>query len=339
MTDILNIGLIGVGSLSQIAHIPVLEKEPRARIVGVCDTNAAKAERIAESHVIPCTAGSLDELMDTTDCDAVIIATPTRYHFPLAKKALERGVNVFLEMPPVMNVQEAEELRDLANTKDRVISMIRHRRYRADSRTLKTIIEGGELGELQYILLRYHFPRGWFHDSWRGQLSLSGGGILMDQGVQLLDLGLFLAGEERVASVSSAIFSIQGADELDEAALVLFRLDNGVVIAMELGPWLGVDQGSGLKVQVFGSGGMAKLPGLEIQKELYGNPVRVLPRVTTPERELFQRSYKDTLRILLTGIREKPDTLAGDPEKIVSRMKIAEEMYRSAREGIERRLM
>jgi len=339
MTDIMNIGLVGVGSLSQIAHIPVLEAEPRARIVGLCDINSSKAKRLAETHGVPYSASSLEELLDKTTCDAVIIATPTRYHFPLAQEALERDVSVFLEMPPLMNVREAEILRDVAHESGRTISMIRHRRYRADTRTLKTIIEGGELGELQYILLRYHFPRGWFHDSWRGQVSLSGGGILMDQGIQILDLGLFLAGEEDVSSVSSAIFSIQGGNELDEVALILFRLKNGVVIAMELGPWLGGDQASGLKVQVFGSGGMAKLPGLEIQKELYGNPVRVLPRVTTPERDLFQRSYKDTLRILITGVKERPDTLIKDPEEIVSRMKIAEEMYRSAREGTERRLM
>lgn len=334
MSDTLRIGLVGVGSLSQVAHLPVLLQEPRARLAGLCDVDVEKAEHLARRENISVVESHIEALIERGRCDAVIITTPTRFHFPLAKVALEMGAHVFLEMPPVMEKEEARELREISRQSDRILAMIRHRRFRADSRTLRTLIEGGELGMVQYLLLRYRFSRGWLHGSWRGQVSLSGGGILMDQGAQLLDLGLYIAGAEKIETVAAAIFPLEGCAEIEEAALVLLRLGNGVVLAMELGPWPGVDEPGGLTLEVYGSGGTAALPGLQIHKELYGSPVTVVPRIATAEWELYQQSYKDALRILITQVLEAPDELTTDADDLVFLMTMIEKIYASAgREG------
>ncbi len=109
-------------------------------------------------------------------------------------------------------------------------------------------------------------------------------------------------------------------------------------MALEFGPWLGAGEPGGLKLQVFGSGGTATLPGLQIHKELYGSPVTVVPRIRTPERELYQQSYRDALEILVSGVLENPESLRPEMDELVTLMTAAQAMYTSAREGSERRL-
>jgi predicted dehydrogenase len=333
----LAIGVVGVGSISQVAHLPALTKNTSIELRGFCDIDREKAKALARSYSVSVATTDITELVDRGGCDAVIVAAPTCFHFPLARDALGSGAHVFLEMPPVAHLDEARALQEIAQQAGRIVAPICHKRHRADSQRLWTMVSNGDLGALQYIRFMYSFERSALLGSWRGQVSLSRGGVFMDQGVQLLDLGLFLADTDDVRSVSAALFAIEGRDELEEGATVMFRLGNGVILTMLLAPWLGTGD-PGLRLQAYGSGGTASLPGLEIHKELDGSPVTVVPRLSTPRSEIFQQSYKDALDALSQRILEDPESLSGSSASIVKLMEVVEHVYRSAKEQRELRL-
>jgi predicted dehydrogenase len=330
----LALGIVGAGSISQVAHLPAVTKNTNVELRGFCDGDRKKAKALAVSNGVSVATTDIVELVEQGGCDAVIIATPTCYHFSLAKAALENGAHVFLEMPPVASLSEARALEEIAHQTGRVVAPICHKRYRADSQRLWTMVANGDLGTLQYIRFMYSYERSSLLGSWRGKVSLSGGGVFMDQGVQLLDLGLFLASTEEVRSVSAALFAIEGREELEEGATVMFRLGNGVILTMLLAPWLGTGD-PGLRLQAYGSGGTASLPGLEIHKELDGSPVTVVPRLSTPRREIFQQSYRDALNVLTKRVLYEPETLSVSAAGIVALMNSVEHVYRSAKEQRE----
>jgi predicted dehydrogenase len=330
----LALGVVGAGSISQVAHLPALTKNTNIELRGFCDVDREKAKALAQSYSVPVATADIAELVDRGGCDAVIISAPTCFHLPLARDALQSGAHVLLEMPPVANLDEARALQEIAGQTGRIVAPILHKRYRADTQRLWTMLSSGELGSLQYIRFMYSFERSSLIGSWRGQVSLSGGGVFMDQGVQLLDLGLYLANTDDIRSVSAAVFAIEGREELEECATVMFRLGTGVIFTMMLAPWLGTGD-PGLKLQVYGSGGTASLPGLEIHKELDGSPVTVVPRLATARREIFQQSYKDALDGLTKRILDDPESLADGADGISSLMEAAEQVYRSAKEQRE----
>ena len=334
MSRKLAVGVVGVGSISQIAHLPALTKNTSVKLCGFCDVDREKAKTLARAYGVSVAATDITELVERGRCDAVIIAAPTCFHFPLARDALMSGAHVLLEMPPVAHLDEARALQEIAQNAGRIVAPVCHKRYRADSQRLWTMISNGDLGALQYIRFMYSFERSALIGSWRGQVSLSRGGVFMDQGVQLLDLGLFLADTDGVRSVSAALFAIEGREELEEGATVMFRLDNGIILTMLLAPWLGTGD-PGLRLQAYGSGGTASVPGLEIHKELDGSPVTIVPRLSTPRSEIFQQSYKDALDNLSGRILDDPDSLFSSSARIVTLMEVVEHVYRSAKEQRE----
>jgi predicted dehydrogenase len=104
------VGVVGVGHLGQ-AHARVLSSLPEAELVGVTDTNTARAEEIAARHRVRVFDHHLDLAKHV---DAVCVVTPTVFHHPVAADLLRRGVAVLTEKPLALNLAEADDLVDLA---------------------------------------------------------------------------------------------------------------------------------------------------------------------------------------------------------------------------------
>ncbi|WP_280537350.1 Gfo/Idh/MocA family oxidoreductase [Halopenitus sp. POP-27] len=110
MTDSsLSVGVIGVGSMGQ-HHARVYSELANADLIGVSDVDPDRAEQIATEYGTD--ALSMDELIGAVD--AVSIAVPTEYHYEVARKCIENGVSILVEKPFVSDVEEGEELIELA---------------------------------------------------------------------------------------------------------------------------------------------------------------------------------------------------------------------------------
>jgi len=161
-----------------------------AEIAGIADSCPATAEQALLAVPGAAVRHSLEELLDL-GLDGVVIATPSACHAQQAVAALESGCAVFCQKPLARNRQETELVIEAARRADRLLSVDFSYRFTAGMRQLRQLVQSGELGDIFALDLVFHNAYGpdkeWFYDS-----SLSGGGCVMDLGIHLIDLALWL---------------------------------------------------------------------------------------------------------------------------------------------------
>jgi UDP-2-acetamido-3-amino-2,3-dideoxy-glucuronate N-acetyltransferase len=117
----------------------------------VCDSNLNSIRFINQNYPKVETVENFDELLARVDLDALVIATPSGTHYELARKSLEAGKNVYVEKPLATKLDEAKELQRIAEEKDLVLMVGHLLLYHPAVNKLKSLIEAGELGEIQYV--------------------------------------------------------------------------------------------------------------------------------------------------------------------------------------------
>lgn len=117
----------------------------------VCDSDPVKLEHVKREHRGVRVTSSFQELLDTPDVKAIVVATPSDTHFDLAKQSLLAGKHVYVEKPLARDVRHAEELDELA-TKSNLVLMVGHLLlYHPAVNHLKDLIASGELGEILFV--------------------------------------------------------------------------------------------------------------------------------------------------------------------------------------------
>lgn len=129
-------------------NISQLENFELAAIVDFSESRKIVA---AEKHPEASIFNSLEEALDSVACDAVIVATPSRTHFQLAKSALMAGLHVIVEKPLTTNLDEARELTDLAKSRDLILLVDHTYVYSPAVEVMREMVLGGELGDLVYF--------------------------------------------------------------------------------------------------------------------------------------------------------------------------------------------
>jgi len=149
----LNIAVVGCGywGPNLLRNFAALSE---CEVMLVCDKEDARLQHMRKLHPGLEVTSNFDELIGRADIDAVAIATPTRLHYPMTKKALESGKHVLAEKPMAMSVDACEELIELAHIKNLVLMVGHTFIYSPTVRKIKEIVEHGDLGELQYISSR-----------------------------------------------------------------------------------------------------------------------------------------------------------------------------------------
>ena len=145
----IGVGLIGYGywgpNLARNFH-EALPGELR----GVCDMQGQRLKGLERRFPKAYLTTSLDELLGRSDIDAIVIATPTASHFPIALAALQAGKHVFVEKPICSNSADAERLVDEAKKRDLVLMVDHTFVYTSAVRRIKDIVDAGTLGKLLY---------------------------------------------------------------------------------------------------------------------------------------------------------------------------------------------
>jgi len=117
----------------------------------IVDADAGRLERVASNYPAAEAATEAESIWGREDIDAVIIATPVRTHFELARAALQARKHVLVEKPMTQTVEEARELVRLAAENQRVLMVDHTYLYTGAVRKIKELIDSGELGELYYV--------------------------------------------------------------------------------------------------------------------------------------------------------------------------------------------
>ncbi len=149
--QILNVGIIGAGWWATFAHLPAIQKHPRARVIAVQCRSQEKADRVARDFDVPHAFAEPEALLDAPELDAVVIATTPNVHYAQAKAALERGKHVLLEKPMTFTAAEARELCDLADAQGVQLLISCPWHYTDHGMAARRMIAEGALGEVRMI--------------------------------------------------------------------------------------------------------------------------------------------------------------------------------------------
>lgn len=164
-----------------------------------------------------------------SDIDAVFVCTPNRFTPDLVVRALDCGRHVFAEKPPGRTLEDVEHIlaAELRNPRQ-ILKFGFNHRYHAGIVEAKRIIDSGRLGDILWLRGVYGKAGGnGMNTEWRAQRELSGGGILLDQGIHMLDLFRLFAGE--FTEVKSMVTTAYWNTDMEDNAFALLRTATGRV--------------------------------------------------------------------------------------------------------------
>ena len=176
--------MVGFGGMAGW-HYDLIEKLDEMSVAGIWDIREERREyaRSRQIHVYE----SQEELLADEKVDLVLIATPNDVHKSIAIEAMKAGKNVVSEKPVTLQTADLQEMIDASKKYGRFLTVHQNRRWDEDFLTVKKLMAEGTLGEVFRLESRVHGSRG-IPGDWR-QEPEHGGGMVLDWGVHLLEIG------------------------------------------------------------------------------------------------------------------------------------------------------
>lgn len=330
--DRVRVGILGLGSIAQVVHLPILSQLPNAELAGVCDVDRTKARAIAARFGIPRVFQDDDEVFRSDELDALVICTPSHLHETQAIASLQSGKHTLVEKPLAMSADGAARVIEAAAGAGRNVQVAMNNRFRPDCQALKPFAAGGELGELflahgAWLNRRMRLLR----PTWRHRQATAGGGAFMDLGVQILDLAWWLLGFPKASSVYASMYQPQGM-EVEDSATVILRLTNGGCISLSVS-WSTVASKDFHHLRLLGTRGSGTIAPLAVFKELETGMIDVTPQLPTQREHLYTASYRNELQDFLEAVqRHEPRPR---PAEQIELMRLVSLAYQSAAEKRE----
>lgn len=332
--DPIRVALVGLGSIAQVAHLPALARQKGLVLAAVCDSDAAKARTIAQRFGIREWFTDLEDLLEASEVEAVVIATPNHLHEPHVLAALKAKRDVFCERPLAFSPRGVERVLAAAERAQRRVFVSVNQRFRADTQALERFLAGGELGRLVGIRTGAYHVNG-ERTGWRFRRQEAGGGAFVELGIPLLDLALWLTEFPAVARVSATMDRARGATTVEHGMMVGLETETGPSIAIDVRTDY-VGEKDRWWFEVLGTKGTARLAPLRIVKLINGRAADVSPLgAATRETPLIQ-SYRAEFARFAAVLRDEAKYEPPTEQVVVHR--VIEAIYRSAEDGKEVRL-
>lgn len=323
----IKLGIIGYGKQGKIRH-QAINDSLYGEVVAISEPNLKEDVGLPNlSH---------DEIINKADIDAIVICTPNFLNKPLTIKALLAGKHVFCEKPPCFTGKDMEEIRE-AEAKSggkKLMYGFNHRHHDSIIR-MKEIVDKGEYGKILWMRGRYgkSVTSDYFNE-WRSKRELAGGGILLDQGIHMLDLFLYLAGDfDRVkAEISNLYWKM---DVEDNAFVILKNTKTGVSASLHstMTQWRHL-----FSLEVFMEKGYMVLNGLITSSMSYGEEVLTVaknrsaaPAATWKDEAkaqfLTNNSWRYEIEHFLNAIHDDKPITIGNSADAQRLMNIIDKIY------------
>jgi len=218
----IEVGLVGFGLAGRCFHAPVIRAVDGLHLAAILQrTGDTAAVTYPDTHIVR----TIDELLAIDSLQVIVVATPNRTHYPIAKHCLEAGRHVVVDKPFTTTVAEALELLHIARQRERVLMVYHNRRFDADFQGLRKLIDCGELGRIVRFENTYdRFRPTSKPGAWREQPG-PGSGVLFDLAPHLLDQAFLLLGEP--LAISADIRTERPRFSTDDAFDLLLHYPGG----------------------------------------------------------------------------------------------------------------
>ena len=234
MSGDVKMGVIGCGSIANIAHFPAISRCKEAKLVAVCDTDGDRAQAVASKWGAEQWFVDYRKMLEKCKLDAVVIATPNNVHRNQTIAAANAGAHVVVEKPMAVTNGEAWDMVN-ACKKNKVKLMIGcDRRFFTQNQWAKELIEEGIIGRL--LMSRASLHEHWYNyqnhvaaSDFRLRADVAGGAAINDTGAHVIDLLTWLNGSKvkRVVGVAKRLAMPAEYTLCDDTALVMMEFDNG----------------------------------------------------------------------------------------------------------------
>lgn len=253
------VGFLGVGWIGRHRMEKMLETEA-IEAAAICDPSPDMIQDALALAPQAAITSSLDQMLDL-GVDAVVIATPSALHAEQSIAALTAGAAVFCQKPLGRNATETERVVNSARLADRLLGVDLSYRHAHAFQEIGKAIGFGELGQIFAADLTFHNAYGpgkpWFFDK-----TLSGGGCVIDLGVHLVDLALWLLASPHVERVESRLFAggkplAREENQVEDYAVATLTLADGAVVRIACSWHLHAGQPADISGRIYGTEGGA----------------------------------------------------------------------------------
>ena len=204
MSQKLKVGIVGL--VMGRDHIKGYMTHPNAQIQAICDINPESLHKVGDQYDIEARYTSYEEMIAKENLDIVSVVTPNRFHKEMTILALEQGIHVLCEKPIGINSEEAIAMQRKAEETGKRLMINYSYRFLPSSVAIKQRIDDGLVGDIYSASCRWLRDIDGFSQfgPWFAKKSVSGGGVLIDIGVHLLDKILWLLDFPELDSVLSS---------------------------------------------------------------------------------------------------------------------------------------
>lgn len=229
-TDKTRIAVVGLGKMG-LSHFAMVNAHPQVTAMA-CDAGGFLTD-VLEKNIKAPVFRDYDAMLETQSLDAVLIATPSRLHGPMVRKALERGCHVFCEKPFTLDWKLSEELADLAEAKGLVNRVGYHYRHVGAFGEVARLLQAGAIGQVTHILAEAYGPvvLAPKRATWRSQKS-EGGGCLYDYAAHPLNLLNWYFGTP--VAVSGSVLAPIFSTDVDDQVMSTLRFANGATAQLSV---------------------------------------------------------------------------------------------------------
>lgn len=322
----IKVGIIGTGWIAE-AHVANYLRCPDVEIVAAADLIPGKAEKFCKVNGIDGIRLYPDHksMIDAEDLDAVSVCTYNRTHAECSIYALEHGVNVLLEKPMCVTLEEAVEICKAEKKSGKILSIGFQPRFDENMKMLKKIVESGELGDIYYIQTGGGRRRGIptpFGTSFIEDKT-AGIGALADIGCYSLDMVLNAIGYPKPLTVSGYTSSFFGKDpvtydghpeyadlfSVDDFAAAFIRLEGGIVLDFRIAWAMNMDTPG--DTIILGTKAGLRVPSTECWNGSIGGPLKIYRTLAgsnieteVPERDNKEDNFYNKIRYFVDAVKE-----------------------------------
>jgi len=326
------IALMGAGRMGN-KRAKALEAHPSCSLQVVVDVDERRAKDLAQRYQCEWET-DWSNVVGNKEIDIVIVATINKFLKPISLAALNNKKHVLCEKPLGCNAKESQVLVDAAQENNRILKTGLNHRHHPAIKMAKSLFDEGSIGPLCFIRARYgHGGREGYDKEWRCQKTLAGGGQLLDQGVHIIDLFRWFAGDffEVFAKTTTNHWDIQ----VEDNAFAVLKNRQNVVASMHTSwtQWRNL-----FCLEIFGSqgyllveglGGHYGLETLKVGSRQEDSPV---PKEVTYEFPQDDVSWIEEWREFLSAIENGTQPLGSGADGYEAN-RIVDALYTSAQEG------
>ena len=338
----IKVGIVGFGKMGRIRK-GVIDNHPDLSLEGVCDIVPPE-----QAEPLECEFSQDYEDLLKTDTDAIFVCTPNKFTPEIVVSALKNSKHVFCEKPPGRNLNDIQNIiKAEQENKGVKLKFGFNHRYHGAVMEAKSVIESGRLGKILWMRGIYGKSGGLdFEKQWRSNKEIAGGGILLDQGIHMIDLFRLFCGDFQ--EVKSFVTNSYWNLDIEDNALAILRneKDQMAMLHSSSTQWKHI-----FSLEIFLEEGYLIISGILSSTRSYGQDERLIVATKQFENESFalgnpreeityfnrDRSWELEVEDFVECIKSDRKVTVGSSEDMLKAMELVYRIYDADRKWCKAR--